>query len=607
MWTATAPPAPCCGAACRGGEAALGDGGGGGGGSEEGRGGGEGGGEEGGGEPPASRALALSHLTRGSAPSSPTRVRLRQLQLQPRGEEEGEEEEDDLPPAFAEPTEERLQLFLPRKPGEKVVDPFGAADAFFASYVAARCRHLSPAQALTWAYAGGSISNSRPGAVDSMPDLQEVTAFLDAELPSLAAAGALAEPISHPRRHGVLSSAKQGPAAPAVPASPGGSSDPGPRRAVAEGPLASSQRRAATPAELCGDSSLHQLAHFLSPERYLGQNALHKAALAASLSAVVSCLKPAPIGSHALSPARRRAGAREAHGLAAFRQQIVEADAFGWSPIQRAHECLRLTVSREQARAQRHVGGSQAPRFKALLRLLVCARIVLAATEECDDGLPAMRFPRRFTCGASGRISSRTESVPRRSSRGSSLGRCTGSVGEGGVGEGGAGGDQCGSPSLDDKLSLDERLGNAPPVRLPTRSSSSGPVLGGGSRGPSSPRLSFGGDMLRAAARSSRRAAPPLDRHSPQKAGGAGKGTGGESAARRCEQAPFARGGRAAERRGDPLLWRRPRAAGRGAALLPAPVHSLGQAGERASHERCLQRGRRCHAGAKQRRGARIG
>ena len=32
------------------------------------------------------------------------------------------QEEDDLPPAFAEPTEERLQLFLPRKPGEKVVE-----------------------------------------------------------------------------------------------------------------------------------------------------------------------------------------------------------------------------------------------------------------------------------------------------------------------------------------------------------------------------------------------------------------------------------------------------------------------------------------------------
>ena len=48
-----------------------------------------------------------------------------------------------------------------------------------------------------------------------------------------------------------------------------------------------------------------------------------------------------------------------------------------------------LNESFKQARAQRHVGGSQAPRFKALLRLLVCARIVLAATEECDDADPS--------------------------------------------------------------------------------------------------------------------------------------------------------------------------------------------------------------------------
>jgi hypothetical protein len=116
----------------------------------------------------------------------------------------------------------------------RIVDVIGAADAFLGAYVAATSRGLAVPQALLWAHAGGCLTTMKRGAQDSMARLRTLQRFLELEL--------------------------RGPDAPA--------------------------ELATTPEEALGGRARA----LLQPEGYLGQRALHLAAVrawAADLEQVV--------------------------------------------------------------------------------------------------------------------------------------------------------------------------------------------------------------------------------------------------------------------------------------------------------------------------------
>lgn len=222
-----------------------------------------------------------------------------------------------------------LVLLLPareqvvsRLPDGRLGSVIGAADAFFAGFVAARCRRLSEAQAMIWAMSTAALCAVYPEA-QIRGDASLIAAVTEEELPTT--------PIRH-----VLSA----------------------QYAVSY-PLPPSVTETALPS---GSALL--------PPTFMLQNTLHLAALRvepALLHRVVS-------QQHSASPS---VGAEVRSDLTRL---LLEKDATGLVPLQRAYVCMQLLSKRDSPAIY--------SRCRRVLRWLIAARIILVATGDAPPLLP---------------------------------------------------------------------------------------------------------------------------------------------------------------------------------------------------------------------------
>ena len=209
-----------------------------------------------------------------------------------------------------------VELMLPRR-HHAVTEVIGAGDAFVGGYVAAKCRRLCAAQALVWGHFTAMYSTQHVGAQDSMPTWHEVFGLMDTELAAIPrqqmTTARSAADASGAAVHGA-------PASSSSSSGEGGGSEPVGAAATLEPPL-TARLPVASP-------------------HYLLQNELHVATMCADLPRVSALLI--------------------SHG-----ELLLQRDAFGLTPVQRAYECWVLS--------------GHAPRYIDTLRLLLAARLARGA------------------------------------------------------------------------------------------------------------------------------------------------------------------------------------------------------------------------------------
>lgn len=199
-----------------------------------------------------------------------------------------------------------IELMLPRR-HHAVVEAIGAGDAFVGGYVAAKCRRLCAAQALVWGHFTAMYSTQHVGAQDSMPTWHEVFGLMDTELAAI------------PRQQMVVARS----AADVAATPPSGGAD-GPDGAAAASAALEPPLTARLP---------------ITSPHYLLQNELHIATMCADLPRVSAL-------------------------LVSQGDLLLQRDAFGLTPVQRAYECWVLT---------------HGPRYIDTLRLLLAARLARGA------------------------------------------------------------------------------------------------------------------------------------------------------------------------------------------------------------------------------------